>query len=289
MPTQLSKLAITDGTTSLTFSIFQEGAEEASRQVISITPNVAVIENSREIITSKVYDLTLVGVYSSTSASQLQTWANASTDLDFSGYGLDGSILQGEGTIQAVSGFEDNLAIKLSSQREALGGYDSSTGKHSSGLSYDKNGLALYQWGDANGDNKANDWSNTNGSLWNFSSSTGWYFTTTGGAASVKRRLYFPFVGQRLYFNIDVTEYIDGEAGQANMYVEGFQINGTSSTGTSNVTDITGVQAFQDYFDVPANTVYVDFVVQIAQSDDIRFKEPTVQMDSTYTFTEFNT
>lgn len=288
MPTQLSKLAITDGTTSLTFSIYQEGAEEASRQVISITPNTAVIENGREIITSKVYDLTLVGVYSSSSASQLQTWANASTDLDFSGYGLDGSILQGEGTIQAVSGFEDNLAIKLSSQREALGGYNSSTGKHSSGLSYDKNGLALYKWGDADGNNKADGWENTNGTGWNFSAS-GQYFTTTAGTASIKRRLYFPFPNQRLYFNIDVAAYTDGGVGQAAMYLEGFQIDGTTSTGLSNVTDITGVQAFQDYFDIPSGTVYVDVIVELATDDEITFDEPTVQMNSTYSFTEFNT
>lgn len=289
MPTQLSKLAITDGTTSLTFSIYQEGAEEASRQVISITPNTAIIENSREIITSKVYDLTLVGVYSSASASQLQTWANAGTDLDFSGYGTDGSILQGEGTIQAVSGFEDNLAIKLSSQREALGGYDSSTGKHSSGLSYDKNGLALYKWGDADGNNKADGWSNTGGTGWNFDIVDGQFFTTTAGTASVKRRLYFPFPNQRLYFNIDVKSYTDGTVGQANIYLEGFEIDGTTSTGNSNVVSITGVQAFQDYLDVPDGTVYVDVVVQITQDDELQFNEPTVQMDSTYTFTEFNT
>ena len=289
MPTQLSKLAITDGTTSLTFSIIQEGAEEASRQVISITPNTAIIENSREIITSKVYDLTLVGVYSSSSASQLETWATANTTLTFSGYGLDGSILQGDGTIQAVSGFEDNIAIKLSSQREAVGGYDSSTGKHTSGLSYDKNGLALYKWGDADGDNKADGWSNTSGTGWNFDVVDGQYFTTTGGAASVKRRLYFPFPNQRLYFNIDVKSYTDGLEGQAAMYLEGFQINGTTSTGLSNVTDITGVQSFQDYFDIPSGTVYVDAIVEIAQDDEVQFNEPTVQMDSTYTFTEFNT
>ncbi len=55
MPTQLSKLALVNTSTlseTKTFSVVQEGAAEASRQVISIEPNVQVIENNREIITS---------------------------------------------------------------------------------------------------------------------------------------------------------------------------------------------------------------------------------------------
>ena len=67
MPTQLSKLAFvntSDLTETLEFSVVQEGAAEASRQVISIEPNTQVIENNREIITSKNYSITVTGGYS---------------------------------------------------------------------------------------------------------------------------------------------------------------------------------------------------------------------------------
>lgn len=55
MSTQLNKLAIINTSTlseTQTFSVVQEGAAEASRQIISIEPNTQIIENNREVITS---------------------------------------------------------------------------------------------------------------------------------------------------------------------------------------------------------------------------------------------
>ena len=77
MPAQLSKLALVNTSAfseTKTFSVVQEGAAEASRQVISIDANTAIIENNREIITSKVFNITLTGLYDSSTATQLKTW-----------------------------------------------------------------------------------------------------------------------------------------------------------------------------------------------------------------------
>jgi hypothetical protein len=163
MPTQLSKLALVNTSTlseTKTFSVVQEGAAEASRQVISIEPNTQVIENNREIITSKNYNLTVTGVYSGASKAQLFTWAQNQTSLLFTGYGLDKSILQMEGTLQINKGFEENMSFRFSSAREGVGGYDSTTGKHTAEMSYCKNGLALFGWQEGETTGVASGWTN---------------------------------------------------------------------------------------------------------------------------------
>ena len=84
MPAQLNKLALVNTsalTETKTFSIVQEGAAEASRQVISIEANTAIIENNIELITSKIFNITLTGLYDSSTVTQLKTWTDNQTNL----------------------------------------------------------------------------------------------------------------------------------------------------------------------------------------------------------------
>lgn len=164
MPSQLVKLALIDEAPYINstagsggapletdldievFSIFQEGAQDASRQVVSIEADTAVIENNRELITSKVYTLDVVGLYSQSKRAKLQGWSKNATPLYIAGYGLDGSFLYAYGTITVIEGFDSNTSFKFRFQSASVGGYDPVTTTHSSGLVYSTNAKAYWKW-----------------------------------------------------------------------------------------------------------------------------------------------
>lgn len=290
MPTQLSKLALvntSDLTETLLFSVVQEGAAEASRQVISIEPNVQVIENNREIITSKNYNITVTGVYSQSAKAQLFTWADARTNLVFTGYGLDGSILQMEGTLQINKGFEDNMSFRFSSMREAKGGYDSTTGKHTAEMSYCKNGLALYGWQEGSTSGLAAGWS-TDFETTSFNSGTsvqGLQESISNGA-SMYRDIHFPFPAKSLTFSINVT--VDTDLTGALIGIQCYDENG-STTGVQATQSITGTGVVQVSKTLVAACEYVRVSVEGDIDADFGFKEPTLQLSTDYGFVEFNT
>lgn len=287
MPTQLTKLALvntSDLTETLVFSVFQEGAEEASRQVLSIEPNTAIIENEREIHPSKNYNITVSGMYSDAAATQLNTWKNDSTELIFTGYGLDGSILQMEGTVQSKKGLEDNMSFGFSSMREAKGGYSSEDGKHTSGISYCQNGLALYKWGDADSDGLANGWAKSGGTT-TFSGGDQTFSTTAASGHSMTRRIYFPFTGRTAYFNINPTT-VTATTG-VSISIEAFNASDVSQG--SDTTNVTSTVDQQASLTIPDDTSYIEVSVNIGENDDITFSDPSLQLKSEYIFTEFYT
>ena len=287
MPTQLSKLALvntSDLTETLLFSVVQEGAAEASRQVISIEPNTQVIENNREIITSKNYNITVTGVYSQSAKAQLFTWADAQTNLVFTGYGLDDSILQMEGTLQINKGFEDNMSFRFSSLREAKGGYDSTTGKHTAEMSYCKNGLALYGWQEGSTTDLAAGWTDTVETL-DFTSGVQTLTDASVGSGTMYRDIHFPFPAKSLTFSIDVTE---DSASNALIGIQCYDDTG-STTGVQATTAISGTGTTQVSKTLVAACEYVRVSIEIGSTDTVKFQNPTLQLSTDYEFVEFNT
>lgn len=287
MPTQLSKLALvntSDLTETLQFSVVQEGAAEASRQVISIEPNTQVIENNREIITSKNYNITVTGVYSQSAKAQLYTWADAQTNLVFTGYGLDDSILQMEGTLQINKGFEDNMSFRFSSAREAKGGYDSTTGKHSAEMSYVKNGLALYGWQEGSTTDLAAGWTDTVETL-DFTAGVQTLTDASVGSGTMYRDIHFPFPAKTLTFSINVTE---DSASSALIGIQCYDDAG-STTGVQATTAISGTGTTQVSKTLVAACEYVRVSIEIGSTDTVKFQNPTLQLSTDYEFVEFNT
>jgi len=287
MPTQLSKLALvntSDLTETLLFSVVQEGAAEASRQVISIEPNTQVIENNREIITSKNYNITVTGVYSQSAKAQLFDWAQAQTNLVFTGYGLDDSILQMEGTLQINKGFEDNMSFRFSSLREAKGGYDSTTGKHTAEMSYCKNGLALYGWQEGSTTDLAAGWTDTVETL-DFTSGVQTLTDASVGSGTMYRDIHFPFPAKSLTFSIDVTE---DSASNALIGIQCYDDTG-STTGVQATTAISGTGTTQVSKTLVAACEYVRVSIEIGSTDTVKFQNPTLQLSTDYEFVEFNT
>jgi hypothetical protein len=287
MPTQLSKLALvntSDLTETLLFSVVQEGAAEASRQVISIEPNTQVIENNREIITSKNYNITVTGVYSQSAKAQLYTWAQAQTNLVFTGYGLDDSILQMEGTLQINKGFEDNMSFRFSSAREAKGGYDSTTGKHTAEMSYVKNGLALYGWQEGSTTDLAAGWTDTVETL-DFTAGIQTLTDASVGSGTMYRDIHFPFPAKTLTFSIDVTE---DSASSALIGIQCYDDAG-STTGVQATTAISGTGTTQVSKTLVAACEYVRVSIEIGSTDTVKFQNPTLQLSTDYEFVEFNT
>jgi hypothetical protein len=295
MPTQLSKLALVNPSVdgngdfdslgeTIIFSVVQEGAAEASRQVISIEPNTQVIENNREIITSKNYNITVTGVYSQSAKAQLFTWADAQTNLVFTGYGLDDSILQMEGTLQINKGFEDNMSFRFSSAREAKGGYDSTTGKHSAEMSYCKNGLALFGWQEGSTTDLAAGWTDTVDTL-DFTAGVQTLTDEASAGGTMYRNIHFPFPAKTVTFSIDVTE------DSATSPVIGIQCydDGDSPTGVQATTAISGTGVKQVSKTLVAACEYVRVSVEIGNDDTLKFKNPTLQLSTDYEFVEFNT
>jgi len=164
MPSQLVKLALIDEAPYINstagsggvpletdldievFSVFQEGAQDASRQVVSIEPNVINIENGIEFIESKTYAIDVVGLFDQSRRTKIKNWSKNRTPLYVVGYGLDGNILYGYGAITATVGTGTNMSFRFRMQNEAKGGYDASTTLHSSGFSYSPNGKAYWKW-----------------------------------------------------------------------------------------------------------------------------------------------
>lgn len=302
MPTQLTKIALIDTDTlsdTMTFSVVQDGAAESSRQVITIEPNTVMIENERELIHSKNYNITVAGLFtSSANATKLNTWATNQTPLVFSGFGLDGSILHAEGTIQMNRGFENRLSFRFTSLREAKGGYISSTGKHSAEMSYCTNGLALYQWGDGNSDNLANGWTDADSIANAFTASVQTINNGSGGDASLERTIYFPFPNVQLSFFANfttVTVHTD-----LNVEIEAYDASGTLlGDEESDVPGSGGVRMAT--IDLPASTNYIKVKVNAADGDIASFEKPTLQIthfgssetlankQAEYNFVEFNT
>ncbi len=287
MPTQLSKLALvntSDLTETLLFSVVQEGAAEASRQVISIEPNTQVIENNREIITSKNYNITVTGVYSQSAKAQLFDWAQAQTNLVFTGYGLDDSILQMEGTLQINKGFEDNMSFRFSSAREAKGGYDSTTGKHSAEMSYVKNGLALFGWQEGSTTDLAAGWTDTVETL-DFTAGIQTLTDESIGSGIMYRDIHFPFPAKTVTFSIDVTE---DSASSALIGIQCYDDAG-STTGVQATTAISGTGVKKVSKTLVAACEYVRVSIEIGSTDTVKFQNPTLQLSSEYEFVEFNT
>tara|TARA_R110002020_G_C16112133_1_gene759627 strand:+ start:20 stop:976 length:957 start_codon:yes stop_codon:yes gene_type:complete len=318
MSTQLTKLALiniaTDGSGNLnalsetqTFSVVQDGAAEASRQVLSIEPNTVTIENERELINSKIYNILISGFYSSAAQqTQLRTWAKNQTSLFFSGFGLDGSILQGEGTLSMARGFENRLSFRISSPREATGGYVSATGKHTSDLMYSQNGLCLFKWARGNTDDAAG--YEFGGSSSNINATT--LFDTsdedqrihTSGAITFERLIHFPFPLTKLTAFVEVTEASEATTNlsikaynSSNSALAGIADDSGFDTriGTPTALNATGTKFYSRV--LPATTEYIYVVYTVAGADDFKIKQPTLQIiqgtaaAGDYNFVEFNT
>lgn len=296
MPTQLSKIAfIEEANLSKTkvFSVFQEGAEGASRQVLSIEANSAIIENNRELITSKVYTIDVVGLYSQTDKSQLYTWASDRTELWVAGYGLDGSILQAQGTISVVDGYTDNASIRFRFQVESRGGYNATTGLHSANMSYAKNGLALYRWQEGITPNLAAGWAKTQSGSPSlvFTSSSQSFVCSGADEVAIDRRVYFPFVGQTLHFSFTATSVLNTT--DLNFSITGFD-SSDSSTGLdadSIALNLGAPTVNSVSLTIPANTIYVKVQVEALNDDAVTFTNPVLSLGSVIPFagTEFNT
>lgn len=292
---QLEKLSIlntADFSDHFTFSVVQEGSDEASRQVLSIEPaSSPIIEDGQTIILSKNFDLTVSGLFKASTISSLQTLADNRTSLVFGGFGLGGQILQLEGAMNINQVFSESASFRFNSPREATGGYDSTTGKHTSGLSYSNNGLALYKWGAAaaTGANAlAYGWTKSAGTV-SFSTVTNAQTFTHSSAATLHRDVYLPFDGRTLYFNINVTALSDNSGDSTiKIKLESFDDNGSTSD-VSDETVISSTGNKQVSITPTSDAKMIRVSVIIGSSDSISFKEPTLQLDSTYNFVEFNT
>jgi hypothetical protein len=304
MPAQLNKLALVNTsalTETKTFSIVQEGAAEASRQVISIEANTAIIENNIELITSKIFNITLTGLYDSSTVTQLKTWTDNQTNLVFTGFSVDGRILQAEGILTRVRGFEDNLSFRFASPREAIGDYDSTTGKHTASMSYSKNGFSLYKWLGVGSPSRAANWTvdgSTLSSTSTFSSATEKQRlknqeSDTNEVATFTHRVYFPFAGKQLTAFVEVTDVTDVNPIPTMTITakdNGGNIEGNAVSVNLNTT---GVKLAT--LTLPADTHHVEVAFNIKGGSDIKIKKPSLQITSgtattsDYNFEEFNT
>ena len=242
---QLEKLSIADVPSGAgafdyynTFSVVQEGSDEASRQVLSIEQGAApVIEDGQTIVMTKNYDLTVSGLFKASTISGLQTLADNRTDVVFGGFGLGGQILQMDGKLNLGQILSETASFRFNSPREASGGYDSSTGKHSSEINYCTNGLAQYKWQEGSTSGLAAGWIKTNGSATWDSSNEEQDFTYSGAqTAKLHRDLFLPCDGRTIYFHVDMTAASITTG--ANIKIEAFSNYGSVNVGTADTETI---------------------------------------------------
>ena len=303
---QLEKISIAEipdsGTTFdyyNTFSVVQEGSDEASRQVLSIEQGSApIIEDGQTIVMSKNYDLTVSGLFKKDTISGLQSLADDRDDVVFGGFGLGGQILQMDGKLNLGQALGETASFRFNSPREAKGGYDvnvtspayNGSGKHSAELCYSTNGLAMYKWQEGSTSGLAAGWTKTNGTASWDSSNEEQDFTTTGASgASLHRDLFLPCDGRTIYFHVDMTAASITTG--ANIKIEAFDDYGNNNVGTADTETIPNgsTATLTASMVAPDDAKMIRVSVNIGQNDNISFKNPTVQLDSTYNFVEFNT
>jgi hypothetical protein len=300
---QLEKLSILNTanfSNHFTFSVVQEGSDEASRQVLSIEPASApIIEDGQTIILTKNYDLTVSGLFKEDTISSLQALADNRTSLVFGGFGLGGQILQLEGAMNVNQVFSETASFRFNSPREAKGGYDlttvsplhahTGTGKHTSALSYSTNGFALYKWGDQDGSGIADGWTVT-GTDTTTSFSNGVQVIDSGSSTlTMTRDVYLPFDGRAIYFNIK-TNAGDAPTGTVNIQLISYTDDGTTPDQTGSAVSVTAADtAYQATVSPSSDAKMIRAIISLASGADLEFKEPTLELDSTYNFVEFNT
>jgi hypothetical protein len=295
---QLEKLSIADVPSGAgafdyynTFSVVQEGSDEASRQVLSIEQGAApVIEDGQTIVMTKNYDLTVSGLFKASTISGLQTLADNRTDVVFGGFGLGGQILQMDGKLNLGQILSETASFRFNSPREASGGYDSSTGKHSSEINYCTNGLAQYKWQEGSTSGLAAGWELTGTAPNNAFAGGVQTLDPDTDAATMFRYLYLPFDGNTtVYFHVK-TGSDTAVSGSPTMniisytdYANAVDVNGTpvtfSGDDTEHVVSIT-----------PSSSAkMIKVIITVPSGDLLDFVNPTVQTSSTYNFVEFNT
>lgn len=322
MPTQLLKLALID-TSSVsdpngadeavveTFSIYQEGAQGASRQVLSIEANSVEIEDGRGLFESKVYTVDVVGIYSQSKRNQLHTWSKDETPLYFTGYGLDGSILYGYGYLSLVDGFDQNASFRFRFQSEARGGYDSATSIHTSGLSYCSNGFAFYDWAESpdGGTNRPEMFatsvlptalnepalSGTDPELSGGDPAVGWsngwrvqcdgdddYYTYG--------RKWFPFSGLTIHFSVKTTVSLTGAGGTGSGGYIQIRPRDKNGNNLANVTEsFTSGTSHSASVTLPDGTQNILFTMGTLSDTTIIWNDPMWSIGKVKPFTLFNT
>ena len=306
---QLEKLSIADVPSSNgafdyynTFSVVQEGSDEASRQVLSIEPaTTPIIEDGQSIIMTKNYDLTVSGLFKKETISGLQTLADNRTDVVFGGFGLGGQILQMDGKLNLGQVLGETASFRFNSPREAKGGYDvnvtspayNGSGKHSAELCYSTNGLAMYKWQEGSTSGLAAGWTkSTNGTAsWDSNNEEQDFTTTAAGGATLHRDLFLPFDGLKtIYFNVEFTGVTDSDtANTVLLKIQSFSDYADTEDVTEAELIVTTIGEKQVSITPSSESKMIRVIVAIGQNDTISFKNPTVQTSSTYNFVEFNT
>ena len=273
MASQLIKLALlnpADYTESLTFSVVQDGVAEATRQVMSIEPDSITIEDEQTIHTSKLYNLTVAGVFSESAKSQLRTWSVARTDLRMVGYGLGGEIFHAFGPINITDNYDTHVSFYFTSPRRSVGGYGSD-GLHSASMIYDKNGFAIYKW-----DSNKGGW--TGGTF-----ATG--SLTVGNSSSASRTIEFPFQ-ETVTMSVQVSAYT------GNPTITMYEVDSAGSeTSIDSITvSATGRRVVTGT--PSSDAVRLKLEVVCDADDEITFSNPAFNLgtktSSTVIFSEFN-
>jgi hypothetical protein len=303
---QLEKLSIADVPSGAgafdyynTFSVVQEGSDEASRQVLSIEQGAApVIEDGQTIVMTKNYDLTVSGLFKKETISGLQTLADNRTDVVFGGFGLGGQILQMDGKLNLGQVLGETASFRFNSPREAKGGYDvnvtspayNGSGKHSAELCYSTNGLAMYKWQEGLTSGLAAGWSLTGSAPNNVFSGGVQTLDPDTDAATMFRYLYLPFNGNTtVYFHVK-TGSDTAVSGSPTMniisytdYIDTVDVTGTPETFVDDDTE------YVVSITPSSNAKMIKVIITVPSGDLLDFVNPTVQTSSTYNFVEFNT
>jgi len=295
---QLEKLSIADVPSGAgafdyynTFSVVQEGSDEASRQVLSIERGTApVIEDGQTIVMTKNYDLTVSGLFKQSTISGLQALADNRTDVVFGGFGLGGQILQMDGKLNLGQVLGETASFRFNSPREATGGYDSSTGKHTSEINYCTNGLAQYKWQEGSTSGLAAGWQLTGADPNNVFSGGIQTLDPDTETATMFRYLYLPFDG-------DTTVYFHVKTGTDTAVSGSPTMNIISYTDYADTVDVTGTpETFVDddteyvvSITPSSSAKMIKVIITVPADDLLDFTNPTVQTSSTYNFVEFNT
>jgi len=297
MLTQLSRLALTDGTNTVNLININEGVDGAARFGYSVEDTELIIDNGATKYLTLEHQIDIRTLWDSDHKTQLSTWEQAKTPLQLSGYGVDGFVYWHD---PVIVGYADTPAgssqvFWIKATRTTPPGYDSNFRK-TGGIQAGRNLLAIYDRERGSSTLMAGTNIVGSGLTTSFNSSNGQQTVTVDSTASL-RTISFSAIGSGNisflypYPDRQVTLSIDVISHTSNFGIDISIRDQADSQITSSSVNITANGIATHTVTLPASTVYIRPRLRIESDavagNQIVFRRPALNIGSTRNYSRF--
>jgi len=296
MLTQLSRLALTDGTNTVNLININEGVDGAARFGYSVEDTELIIDNGATKYLTLEHQIDIRTLWDSSHKAQLSTWEQAKTPLQLSGYGVDGFVYWHD---PVIVGYADTPAgssqvFWIKATRTTPPGYDSAFRK-TGGIQAGKNLLSIFDREQGSSTLMAGIDAVGSGLTNSFNTANGQQTITVDTEAALRTLSFspggsvssylFPYPGNQVTLSIDVVSFT------ANFSIGISFRNQADSQISSIAMTITGTGITTHTVTLPAGTFYIRPRVRVeadAQAgNELVFRRPSLNIGTTRNYSRF--